>query len=177
MRKTMKTTLAVLASLAFIPAAATADVRVGSPFPGTVTATTYYSSGSFHGAVDISSSNACGYWGVETGAYGTYHWNVTINTTGTVCYGNGSGNQNEVKHTFANDKVLRQWHFLKTGASYDRDCDRCQIGDEGGTGNVTGPHTHMQVDRYGSNLTGWYDGTTTRGEFLSRGETVGTIAT
>ena len=174
MRKTMKTTLAVLASLAFIPTTALA-VRVGSPFPGDVTATTYYSSGSFHGAVDIASGDACNYWGVETGVVGSTSWNVTIRTTGIVCNGSGSGNQNEVKHTFANDKVLRQWHFLKTGASYDRTCDRCQIGDEGGTGNVTGPHTHMQVDRYGSNLTGWYSGYTSKGEFLDRGETVGYI--
>ena len=106
MRKTMKTTLAVLASLALIPAAATASYRVGSPFPGDVTATTYYSSGTFHGAVDISSRNACGYWGVETGVVGSMSWNVTIRTTGDVCYGNGSGNQNEVKHTFANGYVV-----------------------------------------------------------------------
>lgn len=172
MRKAMKTTLAVLASLAFLPTTALA-VRVGSPFPGDVTATTYYSSGSYHGAVDISSRNACGYWGVETGVVGSYHWNVTINTAGTVCYGNGSGNQNEVRHKFADDRIIRQWHFLKTAASVDKTCDRCQIGDEGGTGNVTGPHTHMQVDRYGSNLTGWYSGYTSKGEFLDRGETVG----
>jgi hypothetical protein len=174
MRKTMKATLAVLASLAFIPAAATASYRVGSPFPGTVTAVTYYSSGAFHGAVDISSANACGYWGVETGVVGSMSWNVTIRTEGVVCYGSGSGNQNEVKHVFADGYVFRQWHFLKEPTSYDRTCDRCQIGDEGGTGNVTGPHTHMQYDRNGSNNTSWYSGTT-KGEFLDRGETVGYI--
>ncbi|HYH95061.1 hypothetical protein [Hyalangium sp.] len=173
MRKIMKTTLAALAALALIPTAASA-YRVGSPFPGDVTATTYYSSGSFHGAVDISSRNACGYWGVETGLVGSISWNVTIRTTTKVCYGNGSGNQNEVKHTFANGYTLRQWHFLKTASSYDRTCDRCQIGDEGGTGNVTGPHTHMQYDRSGTNSTSWYSGTV-KGEFLDRGETVGTV--
>ena len=98
---------------------------------------------------------------------------MTIRTTGDVCYGNGSGNQNEVKHTFADDRVIRQWHFLQEPTSVDKTCDRCQIGDEGGTGNVTGPHTHMQVDRGGSNLTGWYSGYTSKGEFLDRGETVG----
>jgi hypothetical protein len=171
----MKATLAVLASLALIPAAATASYRVGSPFPGTVTATTYYSSGTFHGAVDISSANACGYWGVETGVYASLSWNVTIRTTADVCYGNGSGNQNEVKHTFANGYVFRQWHFLQEPTSVDKTCDRCQIGDEGGTGNVTGPHTHMQYDINGSNNTSWYSGYTTKGEFLDRGETVGYI--
>jgi hypothetical protein len=175
MRKTMKTALAALASLAIVPTVATASYRVGSPFPGDVTATTYYSSGTFHGAVDISSRNACGYWGVETAVYGSFSWNVTINTTGTVCYGNGSGNQNEVKHTFANGHTFRQWHFLKTAASVDKTCDRCQIGDEGGTGNVTGPHSHLQYDYQGSNNTSWYSGYTVKGEFLDRGETVGYV--
>lgn len=173
MRKTTKTMLAALTSMALIPAVAGA-YRVGSPFPGDVTATTYYSSGSFHGAVDISSRNACGYWGVETGVVGSMYWNVTIRTTAVVCYGNGSGNQNEVKHTFANGWTLRQWHFLKEPTSYDRTCDRCQIGDEGGTGNVTGPHTHMQYDKSGTNSTSWYSGTV-KGEFLDRGETVGYV--
>jgi len=174
MRKMMKTVIVSVASLALVPAVATASWRVGSPFPGTVTATTYYSSGAFHGAVDVSSGDACGYWGVETGVVGSLYWNVTINTTDKVCYGNGSGNQNEVKHTFANGYIFRQWHFLKSADSYDKTCDRCQIGDEGGTGNVTGPHSHMQYDHNGTNNTSWYSGTT-KGEFLSRGETVGYV--
>lgn len=90
-----------------------------------------------------SSRNACGYWGVETGVVASLSWNVTIRTTDVVCYGNGSGNQNEVKHTFANDYVFRQWHFLKEPTSYDLTCDRCQIGDEGGTGQRhRPPHPH-----------------------------------
>lgn len=175
MRNTMKTILAALASLALIPMAATASLRVGSPFPGDVTATTYYSSGSFHGAVDISSRNACSYWGVETGVVGSLSWNVTIRTPEVVCNGNGSGNQNEVKHVFANGYTFRQWHFLKEPTSYDRTCDRCQIGDEGGTGNASGPHTHMQYDKAGTNNTSWYSSYTVKGEFLDRGETVGYI--
>lgn len=175
MRKTTKTLLAALVSLPVISATAAASYRIGSPFPGTVTATTNYpSSGNFHGAVDISSGR-CYYWGVETGLVGSISWNVTIRTNGVVCEGSGSGNQNEVKHTFANDYVFRQWHFIKTGSSVDKTCDRCQIGDEGGTGNVTGPHTHMQYDRYGTNNTSWYSSYTSRGEFLDRGETVGYI--
>jgi hypothetical protein len=174
MRTTMKTTLASLMSLALLPTAASA-YSVGSPFPGTVTATTYYSSGSFHGAVDISSANACGYWGVETAVKASLSWNVTIRTTEKVCYGNGSGNQNEVKHTFANGYTFRQWHFLYVSTtSKDKTCDRCQIGDEGGTGNVTGPHTHMQYDKSGTNNTSWYSGTV-KGEFLDRDEVVGTV--
>lgn len=174
MRNTLKTTLAALASLAIIPTVATANYRVGSPFPGTVTATTYYSSGDFHGAVDVS-SGTCNYWGVETGVVGSLHWNVTINTTGVVCNGNGSGNQNEAKHTFANGHVFRLWHWIKDSDSVDKTCDRCQVGNEGGTGHVTGAHVHMQYDYQGTNNTSWYSSYTTKGEFLDRGETVGYV--
>ncbi len=174
MRNTMKTTLASLLSLALLPATAGAAYEVGAPFPGTVTATTYYSSGTFHGAIDLSSSAACGYWGVETAVKASLSWNVTIRTSTKVCYGNGSGNQNEVKHTFSNGYTFRQWHFLKTASSVDKTCNRCQVGDEGGTGNVTGPHTHMQYDKSGTNNTSWYSGTT-KGEYLDRDEKVGTV--
>ena len=55
MHKTMKRSLVALACLALAPTAL-AETRVGSPITGTVTTTTYYSTGSFHGAVDIGSS-------------------------------------------------------------------------------------------------------------------------
>jgi hypothetical protein len=172
MRDTMKRTLAVLASLALIPATAAAWT-VKSPHPGTVTALTYYPSGGYHGAVDISSAKPCSYWGVETGVVGSISWNVTIRTTGEVCYGSGSGNQNEAKHTFGDGWSFRLWHFIKTAASNDKTCDRCQVGDEGGTGNATGPHTHLQRDKLGTLGTAWYDGWTVRGEFVDRTETIG----
>jgi hypothetical protein len=173
MHNPMKKTLTALASLALLPAAATAAYRVGAPFPGTVLTTTYSSSGSFHGAVDISSGQ-CNSWGVETGVVGSLHWNVTIRTTTLVCY-SGSGNQNEARHTFANGYSFRLWHFLKTADSYDRTCDRCQIGNEGGTDTLGTPHVHLQYDNNGTRNTAWYSGYTTKGEFLDRGETVGYI--
>ncbi|MFL5359029.1 hypothetical protein [Archangium sp.] len=172
MHKTMKMTLAALASVALIPAGVTAH-EVRAPHPGTVTALTYYSSGAFHGAIDVASGSGCGYWGVETGVVGSVSWNVTIRTTGTVCYGNGSGNQNEAKHIWTNGYSYRVWHFLKTANSYDRTCDRCQVGDEGGTGNVTGPHSHIQYDLNGSNDTSWYANYTVKGEAVDRSETLG----
>ena len=171
MRKTMKASLAALASLALIPAAVTAHT-VKAPYPATVTTTTYYSSGSFHGAIDVS-SGSCDYWGVETGVVGSVYWNITINTTYSDCNGNGSGNQNEAKHTWADGWVFRIWHFNKTASSVDKTCDRCQVGDEGSTGNSTGAHTHMQQTKSGTYDTSWYSGYTTRGEFLDVGETVG----
>jgi len=172
MRHTMKLSLAVLASLALLPMAASA-VTVRAPHPGTVTALTYYSSGSFHGAVDIASGAGCNYWGVETGLMGTYYWNITINTSINVCNGNGSGNQNEAKHVFADGWVFRIWHFNKTAASYDKTCDRCQVGDEGGTGNATGPHTHLQVSKSGTYDTSWYSGYITKGQYVDRSTVIG----
>jgi hypothetical protein len=174
MRNTLKTTLAVLTALAIIPTAATAALRVGSPFPGTVTATTYYSNGDPHRAVDISSGR-CNYWGVETGVYANLYWNVTVRTTGIVCSDDRSGYQNEAKHTFSNGNVFRLWHFIANADSRDRTCDRCQVGNEGGTGRATGAHVHLEFDVNGTNSTAWYSNYTVRGEFLDRGETVGYI--
>ena len=174
MQKTMKRTLAAVASLALFPAAVTAHT-VKSPHPGTVTATTYYpSSGAPHNAVDISRGR-CNYWGVETGVVGSYYWNITINTAVSVCNGNGSGNQNEAKLVLADGRVLRFWHFNKTANSYDRTCDRCQVGDEGGTGNATGPHTHIQVDKNGTRDTSWYSGYITKGQQVDRTTTIGVL--
>jgi hypothetical protein len=172
MRHTMKVSLAALASLALFPTAVTAH-EVRGPYSGTVTALTYYSSGAFHGAIDVASGDGCNYWGVETGVVGSVFWNVTIRTTSSVCYGNGSGNQNEAKHVWANGYTYRLWHFNRTGSSYDRTCDRCQVGDEGGTGNATGPHTHIQHDLNGTKDTSWYSGYTSKGEAVSRAETLG----
>lgn len=169
MRQTMKKTLAVLAALALAPAAL-AQTRVGSPIKGTVHSTTYTATGSFHGAVDISN----GYCNLDPvlAPFAGY-WNITIRTTGVVCNGSGSGNQNEAKHTLADSRVFRIWHFIKTAQSYDRTCDGCALGNVGATGNATGPHVHMQVDKFGTIETVWYASYTTKGEFLDVGETVG----
>ena len=173
MHHKMKMTLAALACLALIPAVSTAHT-VKSPFPGTVTATTYYSSGAFHGALDISSGR-CNYWGVQTGVVGSVSWAITIRTTGIVCNGNGSGNQNEARHVLANGQALRLWHFNKTAASYDKTCDRCELGSEGGTGNVTGPVTHIQVDLNGTKDTSWYSGYVTKGQYVDAGTIIGVL--
>lgn len=161
---------AVMTVLVLVPVAALAH-SVRGTHPGTVTATTYYSSGSFHGAVDIGAGGRCNYWGAETGVVGSVFWNVTIRTTGVVCDGNGSGNQNEAKHVWADGWTFRQWHFIKTGDSYDRTCDRCQVGNIGATGNSTGPHSHLQQDKYGTNDTSWYR--VSKGQYVDRSTTLG----
>lgn len=166
MRNPLKQSLAVLTSLALLPLAAAATT-VQAPHPGTVTALTYYTSGAFHGAVDISSGR-CGYWGVQTGLVGSFSWNITIRNTATTCTTQSEANQNEAKHHFADGSTYRIWDFLKTANSYDRTCDRCQIGDEG-------DHTHIQYDLAGTKDTSWYSGYTTRGEAIDAGETIGVL--
>lgn len=151
MKPRMQKTLAALAWLVLSPTAM-AGYRVDAPFPGKVKL--HRNSSYVPTAVDIY-SGSCGYWGVETAVVASLSWNVTIRTTGVVCYGNGSGNHNEVKHVFADGYAFRQWHFIKNSFSYDRTCDRCQIGDEGGTGNVTGAHSHLQYDKLGTLSTSW----------------------
>jgi hypothetical protein len=166
MRHTMKMTLAALACLALLPTAVSAH-EVRAPHRGTVTATTYYPSGAFHGAVDIQSGATCNYWGVQTGVVGSVYWNVTILTSYTYCgSGSGSGNENEAKHVWADGWVFRIKSFVKTAASVDKTCDRCQVGDEG-------ERTHLQQDKSGTYDTSWYAGYTTRGEVVDRTETLG----
>jgi hypothetical protein len=172
MKHTFKTTLLALTALAILPNA-TIAYEVRSPCPGTVTATTYYSDGSPHKAVDIA-PGSCNYWGAETGVVGSIRWTVTIQTPTVVCNGNGSNNQNEAKASFASGWAFRQWHFIKTADSYTRTCDRCQIGNIGGTGHVTGPHAHLQRDRTGTLDTSWY--TVSKGNSVNRSTTIGNIS-
>jgi hypothetical protein len=169
-----RSTKLLLAALTLVPAAVGAHT-VKSPYPGTITALTYYSSGTFHGAVDVASGSGCNYWGVETGVVGSVYWDVIIRTSSSVCYGNGSGNQNEARHVWADGWTFRLWHFNRTASSYDRTCDRCQVGDEGGTGNSTGPHTHLQQDKNGTKDTSWYSGYSSKGERVDRSETLGVL--
>ncbi|MFY0572667.1 hypothetical protein ACN28E_53795 [Archangium lansingense] len=156
-------TLAALASLALIPTALAGN-GVMAPHPGTVTATTYNTDGSFHGAVDISSGR-CGYWGVQTAFVGSLFWNVTINSTATNC---AAPTGNVAVHNFADGRSYRIVDFLKTPASVDKTCDRCTIGDEG-------LRTHVQYNKNGTKDTSWYSGVTTKGEAISAGEMIGVI--
>jgi hypothetical protein len=174
MRLNKNTAFAAILALAVPSVAAAYSYNVKSPFTGTVTATTNYSSGAFHGAVDIS-SGTCNYWGVETGVVASLAWTVTIRTNGVHCDGTGSGTQNEAKHSFGNGKTFRLWHFIKTSDSVNRTCNRCQVGNEGGTGNATGAHVHLQYDQNGSNLTGWYSGYVSRGQSVNRTTTIGVL--
>jgi len=160
MRTPMKLTLALLA---LIPPVATA-YTVKAPLSGTVTATTYSATGAFHGAVDIASSQ-CGYWGVTPGLVGSVYWNITIQSTSNSCV-TGVATGNEAKHVFADGTIYRIRNFIRTAASVDKTCDRCQIGDEG-------LHMHVQVDKNGTKDTSWYSAYTTQGEAVDTTETLG----
>jgi hypothetical protein len=163
MRTTLMT-LTALASLALVPAALAGN-GVMAPHSGTATATTYNPDGSFHGAVDITPDGPCGYWGVSLSFVGSFHWNVTINSTTTTCT-NTSGNV--AVHNFADGRAIRVKDFLKSPSSYDRTCDRCEIGDSGN-------NTHLQYNKNGTKDTSWYSGYTTRGEAIDAGEIIGVI--
>jgi hypothetical protein len=163
--------LVVTIAVAAIPATALAHY-VKSPLGGTVTATTYYSSGSFHGALDIAGpASTCGSTSVTTAVAQTKFWDVTIRTSSRVCYGNGSGNENSAVASYTNGWKFRQFHFNRSSASYDRTCDRCYVGTHGGTGRATGPHSHIQYDRYGTRSTSWYS--VSRGRYVDRSTNVG----
>jgi hypothetical protein len=165
MRHMMKLTLGALASLALLPTAVSAR-EVRGPHAGTVTALNYDASGAFHGAVDVQSNASCGYWGVQTGVVGSLSWNVTVNTLSYSCFLSSGLAQNEARHHWADGWTFRVWHFLKTTASVDKTCDRCQVGDEGEV-------THFHRDKSGTRDTSWYAGYTTKGEAVDRTETVG----
>ncbi len=165
--------LLVLAAVVAVPPAAKA-AYVKSPLDGIVTAATRYPSGSFHGALDIAGPRStCGTRGVTTGVAQTKFWTIRIRTSSRVCYGNGSGNENSATAAYSNGWSFRQFHFNRSASSYSRTCDRCTVGTHGGTGRVTGPHAHVQYDRYGTRSTSWYS--VGRGRTVLKATTIGRI--
>lgn len=165
--------LVALASVSVLVSSASLARNVEAPLAGTVAATTYYPSGSFHGAVDIR-GGTCGVTPVKTGAVGSLAWTVTIRSTATGCASSMPA-QNEVSHAFANGGTFRIRSFLASAGSYNRTCDRCNIGTAYVfNGSAIVDPLHLQYDRYGTRSTSWYAGTV-NGEALSAGEVVGII--
>lgn len=173
MPRTLKTlgALAALAALAPTPAPAARDVQ--APLAGTVSNTIYTSSGAFHAAVDID-GGTCGTTPVTTAVVGSLSWNVVINTAYTLCGTAMTGAQNVAKHTFADGFTFRLMQFNKSAQTYDRTCDRCNIGMAGDKGLPEGA-IHLQRDKNGTRDTSWYQGYTAKGEVLSLGERIGVL--
>jgi hypothetical protein len=170
----MKTVLAALACTAALLPTSLPAATVQSPIDGTVTALTYYTSGAFHGAVDIR-GGTCGQTPINPGISGSLSWVVTLKSTATTC-GSSLSAQNEAAHSFASGVTYRVRSFLKSSGSYSRTCDRCNIGTAFlFSGDSLVDPLHLQVDKYGTKNTAWYAGYTTRGEFISAGEVVGVI--
>jgi len=163
MRTPLKT-LTALASLALVPTALAGN-GVMAPHSGSVTALTYNSDGTFHGAVDITPNGPCGYWGVTTSFVGSFYWNITLNSTATTCT---AATGNVALHTFSDGRAFRVKDFLRTASSFDRTCDRCVIGD-------SGIYTHIQYNKNGTKDTSWYSGYTSKGEVIDDGELIGVI--
>lgn len=160
----MMKTLTALASLALIPMSA-AGANITASHPGTATATTYTTDGSFHGAVDITGTAPCGSWGISTGFVGSLYWDVSILSTTATC---STPSQNSVVHTWADGWSFRILNFLRSSSSYDRTCDRCEIGTQG-------HHTHYSREKSGTKDTSWYAGYTTLGEAIDAGEVIGVL--
>ncbi|WP_375769101.1 hypothetical protein NR798_46780 [Archangium gephyra] len=172
MPRTLKTLGALTALAALAPFAAPArDVQ--APLAGTVSATNYTSSGASHGAVDID-GGTCGTTPVTTAVVGSLAWNVVINTSATVCYSAMTGPQNVARHTFADGYTFRLMQFNKSAQTYDRTCDRCNIGMAGDKGL---PHGDIHLERHKSGTldTSWYQGYAVKGEALSLGELIGVL--
>ncbi|HEX5751236.1 MAG TPA: hypothetical protein VFZ09_33745 [Archangium sp.] len=173
MTRTLKPLLALATLATLAPATALAVRNVGAPLAGTVAATTYTSSGAYHGAVDID-GGTCGTTPITTGVAGSLAWNVVINTPETLCYTALTGPQNVAKHLFADGFTFRLMDFNRTGQTYDRTCDRCNIGAAGDAG-IPANSLHLQRDKSGTKDTSWYAGYATGGEALSLGELIGVL--
>lgn len=134
-----------------------------------VTATAYYSSGNFHGAVDQAKSGGC--WLSDSDA-ARYH-RGSINASryysflggcGRYC-GNHLGNQcnggagNMITTTGSGGWDWRQMHInYLSGHSRSKTCTRCSFGLIGSTGNSSGGHAHVENRRYGTKSTAWMSG-------------------
>ena len=111
------------------------------PISGRVTATWRYSSGGFHGAVDIAGSawNSCG------AARSGY---VSV-----ASYGYNGGYGNYVRLSHGNGYTTNYHHFVKIATARGRRVYRLQtIGYRGTTGMSTGNHVHFDLRRWGSKV-------------------------
>jgi len=159
----LKPLFALAAMAVLVPATAPGARFVGAPLAGTAALPS--------GAVKLS-GGTCGSTPLNTGVTGSLSWNVVINTPSTLCFTAMTGAQNVARHTFADGYTFRLRYFNRTAQTYDRTCDRCNIGAAGDAGIPAGS-VQLQRDKSGTLDTSWYAGYTNPGEFLSAGELTG----
>jgi hypothetical protein len=132
-----------------------------------VTATAYYSSGNFHGAVDQAKSGG-GCWLQDSDAARYHRGSINAsryysylggcgrfcgNNLGSQCNG-GAGNM--ISTVGSNGWDWRQMHINHlTGFSKSKTCTRCAFGLIGSTGNSSAGHAHVENRRYGTKSTSW----------------------
>jgi hypothetical protein len=140
------------------PGTATAVTAVG-PFCDTaakVTSTTYFTCTSgTHSALDVGGV-ACG-TPLRAPLVGTHYYRFyggCANTcSGSTCNG-GAGNYYGVTGSSGWD--FRILHLNADANSFSKSCDRCLLGQVGGTGSVSNPHVHFDNRQYGTRKTSWY---------------------
>lgn len=148
----------VLATVSLLSAAASpASAHLVWPVSGYVTATWTYSSGKFHGAVDIA--------GPAWSAVGAARYGRVI----VASYGWNGGYGNFVRVSHGNGWTTDCHHFIRIATAYGRSVSTLQtIGYRGTTGMSTGNHTHFDLRRWGSKvyMPAW------RGQYLYKGRSV-----
>lgn len=135
-----------------------------------VTATTYYSSGNYHGAMDQAKQGG-GCWTSDSAAARYHRGSINAsryyqyvggcgkycgNNLGSTCNG-GAGNM--IRTIGANGWDWRQMHINYLGGhSKSKTCNRCSFGLIGSTGNSSAGHAHVENRRYGTKTTAWMSG-------------------
>ena len=134
-----------------------------------ITALKFYSSGSFHGAMDQAVPGGC--W-LSDSAAARYH-RGSINASRFYTYlggcgrfcGNHLGNRcnggagNIITTRGGNGWDWRQMHINHlAGHSRSKTCNRCSFGLVGSTGNSSAGHVHAENRRFGTKATGWLAG-------------------
>ncbi len=161
MSSLMIAALAIAASV--VPVAGAASTAKGAICDegAVVTATKYYSSGSYHGAID-SANGSCSSWNHRGQIYGSkgykYYGGCGAycgNNLGSTCNG-GAGNY--IRVFGSNSWTWSQMHINSNGSSASKTCDRCAFGLVGSTGNSTGGHVHSDNRKAGTKMTAWFDG-------------------
>lgn len=123
-----------------------------------VISTTYTTcTGANHSALDIGGV-PCGeplYGPLVGNYYYRFYGGCSNLCSGSTCNG-GAGNYLVV--TGANGWDFRILHANADANSFSKTCDRCRLGQVGGTGSATSAHVHLDNRQYGTRKTAWYSG-------------------